>query len=258
MFKAEVLYCYYELKSMNRANYVVLMLFFALYFYCVIEGKPLSQYTSAECYLVIQIVSVYIVLRMILTGLSLPNNVYETERNRVHCLKNNGMGNVNLPNIFMVRVGIKVFYTYIINIVTIYLIMSALNLIVDVRNYVLIASLIFIGTLYTLGIGFFINIVMQALNLKKELMLVFQIIFFLLYFWIDSDSYLFPITIVMTQISGVISNDIIYSQYTLKEIGSYWLLWVIMVVLSIVIVYVSTQITSLVLLRDTYRRKDEK
>ncbi|MDE6251074.1 MAG: hypothetical protein K2M78_00305 [Lachnospiraceae bacterium] len=257
-FKSEAKYCYYELKSMNKSNAVILILFMILYLYCLFEGKSLSEYTSAECYIVIQIVSVYILLRMILTGISLPNNTYEIEINKMNLLQNNSIMDVDLPNIFSARILIKVLYTSVLNLLTIYLIMSALNLIVDIRNFILLSLFIILGTFHMLSIGFIINTIMIAFYLRKELVIVFEVAFFCMYFIVNKDSYIFPITILITQLSGIISNDILYTKFIVSEIGSYWGLWIGMIIVGIIIMYISNFMNSILMSRDSYGRINEK
>ncbi|GLB32872.1 hypothetical protein LAD12857_47950 [Lacrimispora amygdalina] len=257
MIRSQIKYSYYELSSVSKANVVFMILFLALYAYCSFEGKPLSQYTSAECYIIIQFVSIYVLLRMILTGISLPNNVYDVEINRGRYLRNNGIADTDLTYLFLVRISIKALYTCILNILSLFLIMSALNLVVDYKNFIIIAVLILLGTFYMLSIGFVINTVMRAFYLKKELVLVFEVIFLALYFALNEDSYMFPMTILMTQLSGIISNDILYSKFILGEIEGYWLLWIGMIVTSSIAIYISNYLTSILLSRDSYRRINE-
>lgn len=99
---------------------------------------------------------------------------------------------------------------------------------------------------------------MRAFYLKRELIIAFEILFLILYFLMNEDSHLFPITILMTQLSGVLSNDILYSKFLLNEIIGYALLWIAMIFFSIIIVYLSNCVTSILLTRDSYGRKNEK
>lgn len=104
----------------------------------------------------------------------------------------------------------------------------------------------------------YINTFIRALGLKKELVLVFQVIFLAIYYWINEDTYMFPMTILMTQLSGIISNDLLFSKFILNEIYSYWYLWIAMIFTSSILIYISNYVTSVLLLRDSYRRANEK
>ncbi len=256
--KSEVRYLYYEMKSVGKANIIFISLFIILYMYCSFEGKSLDQYTNIECFTIIKVISIYILLRMVITGMALPNNVYEVEINRHNCLHNVGILDVDITSILCVRIFVKAFFSSLLNVLTLFLIMFALNLVVDVKNFLIISSLMLIGIFHILSIGFMLNAVVRVLKLKKEIILVFEVIFLGLYLFIDKDSYFFPITIIMTQISGVISNDILFSQFYLKEIMEYWIFWISIILISCGIIYISNCFTTIILSKDSYRRINEK
>ncbi|NLL68205.1 MAG: hypothetical protein GX236_11000 [Clostridiaceae bacterium] len=258
MVKAELKYIYYEMISVSRTNIIFIGLFLSLFAYCSFNGKSLAQYTSAESYFIIQSTSIYILLRMVLSGISLPNNVFDAELRSGRCFGNNGIVDAKMTTKYSIRILIKAFFASILNIVTMFFIMYSLNLVVEIKNYILITILIMIGTLYLLSIGFIINTIMRAFYLKRELIIAFEILFLILYFLMNEDSHLFPITILMTQLSGVLSNDILYSKFLLNEIIGYALLWIAMIFFSIIIVYLSNCVTSILLTRDSYGRKNEK
>lgn len=171
---------------------------------------------------------------------------------------NKGMVDVDYHFLLLTRICIKALFASILNITSIFLIMTALNLIVDVKNFIVISCLVLLGTYHLLGYGFIINTIVRAFYLRREIIIVFEIAFLLLYFTWNSDSYIFPITILMTQLSGVLTDDILYSKFMPSEVAEYWGLWLGIVIVSAVVIFISNRVTSLLLSRDTYGRKNEK
>lgn len=252
--KSELKYLYYELCSINKVNIFVVFLFIGLYIFSAYKSEPLNTYTNGECYLIIQMVSIYILLRFILTGITLPNNIYEAEIIRSGALYNNKLTDAGLVSVLSARIILKALKSFIINFCSILILMSAWNLVVDIRNYAIIASLMFLGMIYMLAIGFLVNTLMQGLHIHRELIFLFEIGIFGAYYIFNNDSYLFPITIIMTQLSGIFENDILYAKVTTDEVLSYLPLWLSLLVFCILMICASNFLINIILASDTYKR----
>lgn len=246
MVKAEIKYLYYEFCSISRANIVFALMFIGVYFYGLVNSDKLNTYTNGDCYLIIQLLSFYLLLRMILTGFSLPVNIFEAEKNRCGYLLNNTVSSNSVITSLTIRIVIKAVNNTLINFFIILILFSAWNFVVDIRNYILIILLMLIGTFYMLSLGFVANLIIQFFGINRELIFIFEIVMFVAYNLFYSDNYLFPITILMTQLSGVFVNDILYSTFKLEEVLGYWELWLIMILMYILIIIVSTYLMNII------------
>jgi hypothetical protein len=192
-------------------------------------------------------------LRMILTGFSLPINVFEHEKLRCGNLLNNTISNHGIVTTYTIRILLKAINSAIVNCVSLFIILHSWNFAVYIRNYVLIFLLMIIGTLYMLAFGFAVNVIMQFYGFKRELVFIFEVIMFISYNVFNSDNYFFPITILMTQVEGVFTNDIFYCFFVTKEVMGYLPLWIMMTIISMFVIISSLYIT--IIIQTVYRYK---
>ena len=255
MIKAEIKYLYYEFCSISRANIVFALMFIGVYFYGLVNSDKLNVYSNGDCYLIIQLLSFYILLRMILTGFSLPVNTFEAEKIRCGYLLNNTVCDNSTITSYTIRIVTKAIKSTLVNFFIILMLLSAWNFVVDIRNYIFIILLMLIGMFYMLALGFIANIIIQFFGINRELIFIFEIIMFVAYNVFNSDNYFFPITILMTQLSGVFVNDIMYSSFIFEEVIGYWGLWITMILMNILIIAVSTYVMNIIQTLDGYKTK---
>lgn len=243
---------------MKKTNIIFGGIFAILYIYGIFNSSDLSSYTNGDLYLLVQIISMYILLRMILTGFSMPINTFEAKKNQLGTLYNNGIEKKSLISCLENRIMIKVIQSILLNVGTIIIILSAWNLIVDIRNYFLICILVFLGTFYMLTIGNVCNLLIQVLGIKKEFILVFEMLMFISYNIFNHDNYLFPITIIMTQLSGVFLNDLLYASFKMNEILSYWPVWILLIFLCVMINHITRFLMEIIQTYDNYGRRENE
>lgn len=243
IIKSQIKYFVNELKVTSKANIIFFAIFMLFYMYCIRIGKPINEYNSGELYLTINMVSAYILVRIVISGFNLPNNAYRIGENNYNYM-NGSVMDADLPSIYAVQVILKGLFSGIVNAVTICIIMSALNLIVDWRNYILIILFILFGTFHVMMYGFITCAIIKWYGLKKEIVAIFEVVFIWLCFYMKEDSYVFPITIYKTQLEGIFMNDLLYSKFMLSEILGYAPLWAALVFLFFLTIKLSNEIIS--------------
>ena len=237
--KAECKYYFYELKSTSKAQRVFFILYFMLLVYCYTKRRPLAESSLAESNLLITIASFYLLIRMLLTGFSLPYNTWSYEIEQFQLLKKRNMYNYSISISIWSRIVIKFLFSVILNIVSFSLIMFTLNYVVNIQNYIMISILTLIGTLFMLSIGSIISIIMNKLELRREYLIIFYFAFLVLHFGYNGYSFFLPISVITTHIEGTLSTDILYSKYIFTDEINIIPYLIFLVLLSVFIIILS-------------------
>ena len=170
-------------------------------------------------------------------GMFSPYNIIEKEVNKYKLYHKHTLMKYGCESLLFLHICSKIVSSFFINVITTLGLLFSLGLIYDIRNYITLFVVLLFGMFYISVIGYFIAVIGIALNLKRELVSFIHIIIVVFFTQIKNVSFLFPFSVVRSELNGIINSDLVFSQVyniELSKIGYF----IISLIISLILSYV--------------------
>ncbi|MBP1566777.1 MAG: rhodanese-like domain-containing protein [Oscillospiraceae bacterium] len=215
--KAECKYYVAELKSTSKGQKYIFLMYVGLLIYCYTQRRPLSESSVAEGLLLSSLSSTYLVIRMMITGFTLPFNVINNEIEHRGLIQKRNMYSYPIMISLTSRILIKFAVSVLINALSFTLLLFSLNYVVNIENHLVVFLLLIVGTMFMLSLGFIISLIMNRLDLKREFIVFFEVVFLLIHFGYKGYNLFLPISVISSHVESIISTDILYTKFLCSE-----------------------------------------
>ena len=258
LIRSETKYLCADVRATSTVQFMLCAAYLVLYFYCVWKKQSLDAVPYEFAGIIAKLASTYIFVRLLITGISLPNNIFSIEINHRGLANKASLYNGQAVLFLTVRIIIKCLFSLLISTVSFLLIINALGLMVNLGNYLLVFALSLLEMTHLLSIGFILCIVMQKFEIRREYIFIFEMFFLFLFIWNDSYNHCLPTSVLLSLIESCFTNDLLYSQYSSIDIV-YEIPYLIGVgILSVLLICLSNHLLSNVIINSQSRTSGVK
>lgn len=251
---SQINYLKYEFKNRALLNAIFLLLFAGLYIYFLtLRGEALNR-SNMDSILVYNYLLIYLVMRIVLSGINTPFEVLNTEFISNNLLLKQPIICFNVEYLLSSRIILKVINSFLLNGLSFSLLLLAGGLVSNITNYLVLLLPMFVGTLFVATIGYVLSSTLFLLNVKREFISLIQGLFIILFLSVSGeDNYFFPLTIIRNRMSGILMSDIVYLESGIKStLHDVWY-WLLIIVLSLIVISITSFLVNVFFHKNEYK-----
>lgn len=212
VLKSNFLYVYYDIKSKQISNIISTILFIGLVILSVWQKKNFAMRNNYDNIIIQSVVFYIVYLRILLVGLRTPYDLIEREVNVKKLYSKETLIMRGCSITIYLRICTKLLVSFCIQIITLVVLEIGMGIIYDIYNYLILGFYILVGIFITSVIGYFVAILSIYLDLRRELVLLIEIIVMILLLQIKDYYYLIPHSILRSDINAILTTDIVFAQ----------------------------------------------
>lgn len=256
ILSSQLMYIKFDFKNRYLMHTISYIAFIGIYIYFIFQKREFINRTAVDNLMLSNYLLFYIIARIVLSGISIPYEVLNTEYTNNNLIMKQSIIGYNIELLLSTRIFLMVVKSFLFNILTFILIVSTGGFVLDIMNYIVLMIPVFIGTLHIAFIGYFVSSILLYLNIKREFISIVQaalIVVFLTLF--REDNYFYPFSIIRNQISGILSSDLIFAELGISQALSLIWYWVIIFATSILLIFATSYLVNIFFHKKIYKTK---